>query len=278
MTDIGIIGFILIVLNVIFSYKGFKDVLFFDNYKFEVDKLLISKEYQRLITSGFLHVSWTHLLFNMFSLYAFSNLLESHLGAIGFLVIYFSSLIGGDLLALFVHRNHGDYSSVGASGAICGTIFASIALFPDLGMGLFGLPISIPGWIYGLVYVLYSIYGIKSQKDNIGHEAHLGGALVGLVIAIIIQPMAFTQNYFTILIIAMPTIVFIYLIISRPHVLMIDNFYFKTHKKHYNIDYQYNEERANKQKELDKLLDKISEKGIDSLSKKERQRLEELSK
>ena len=71
---------------------------------------------------------------------------------------------------------------------------------------------------------------------------------------------------------------FIYLIIAKPHVLMIDNFYFKTHKKHYNIDHQYNEDRANKQKELDKLLDKISLKGIDSLSKKEKQRLEELSK
>lgn len=278
MTDIGIVGLILIVLNVLFSYKGLKDVLFFDNYKFVVDKLLISKEYQRLITSGFLHVSWIHLLFNMFSLYAFSGLLESHLGAGSFLLIYFSSLIGGDLLALFVHRHHGDYSAVGASGAVCGIIFASIALFPDLGIGLFGLPISIPGWIYGLVYVLYSIYGIKSNKDNIGHEAHLGGALIGLVTAIIVQPIAFTQNYFTILIIAMPTLVFIYLIIARPHVLMIDNFYFKTHKKHYNIDHQYNENKVNKQKELDKLLDKISLKGIDSLSKKEKQKLEELSK
>ena len=278
MTDIGIIGLILIVLNVLFSYKGLKDVLFFDNYKFEVDKIFISKEYQRLITSGFLHVSWIHLLFNMFSLYAFSGLLEHHLGAGSFLLIYFSSLIGGDLLALFVHRHHGDYSAVGASGAVCGVIFASIVLFPELGISLFGLPISIPGWLYGLVYVLYSIYGIKSKKDNIGHEAHLGGALIGLVMAIIVQPIAFTQNYFTILIIATSTLVFIYLIIARPHVLMIDNFYFKTHKKYDNIDHQYNEERANKQKELDKLLDKISAKGIDSLSKKERQRLEELSK
>jgi len=278
MSDIGIIGLILIVLNVIFSYKGLKDALFFDNYKFEVDKILISKDYKRLITSGFLHVSWLHLLFNMFSLYAFSGLLESHLGTSRFLLIYFTSLIGGDLLALFVHRNHGDYSSVGASGAICGIIFASIALFPDLGIGMFGLPISIPGWIYGLVYVLYSIYGIKSKKDNIGHEAHLGGALIGLVMAILLQPMAFTQNYFTILIIAMPTVVFIYLIIARPHVLMIDNLYYESHNRYYNIDDKYNAERANKQKELDKLLDKISLKGIDSLSKKERQRLEELSK
>ena len=232
----------------------------------------------RLVTSGFLHVSWTHLIFNMLSLYFFSGFIEIYLGGIQFLLIYFASLIGGDLLSLFVHKNHGDYSAVGASGAVCGIIFASIALFPGMGVGFFGLPFSIPGWLYGVIYILYSIYGIKSKKDNIGHEAHLGGALIGMVVALIIQPSAVAENYPTILIIAIPTISFIYLIITRPHILLVDNFFFKAHNDDYSIDHKYNAEKNIQQKEIDYILEKISKSGINSLSKKEKEQLEEYSK
>lgn len=278
MTDIGIIGLLLIIVNIVFSYKGFTNAQFFEGYKFQVDRVLINKDYIRLISSGFLHVNWIHLIFNMISLYAFSGLLEIQLGGFYFLLIYFAALIGGDLLALFVHRHHGDYSAVGASGAVCGIIFASIALFPGLGIGFFGLPFSIPSWLYGILYVGYSIYGIKSDKDNIGHEAHLGGALVGMLLAIMIQPTALLANYLTILIITVPTMLFIYLIITRPQFLLINNQFFRKQKKYYNVDHEYNEAIVNKQKELDKLLDKINRKGIDSLSKKEKAKLEEYSK
>lgn len=278
MTDIGIIGLLLIIVNIVFSYKGFTNAQFFEGYKFQVDRVLINKDYIRLISSGFLHVNWIHLIFNMISLYAFSGLLEIQLGGFYFLLIYFAALIGGDLLALFVHRHHGDYSAVGASGAVCGIIFASIALFPGIGIGFFGLPFSIPSWLYGILYVGYSIYGIKSDKDNIGHESHLGGALVGMLLAIMIQPTALLANYLTILIITVPTMLFIYLIITRPQFLLINNQFFRKQKKYYNVDHEYNEAIVNKQKELDKLLDKINRKGIDSLSKKEKAKLEEYSK
>ena len=89
MKDTQIIGLILIVANIAFSYKGFTNQRFFDGYKFEVDKILIKKDYKRLVTSGFLHVGWTHLIFNMVSLYAFSGPVESNLGGVKFLLIYF---------------------------------------------------------------------------------------------------------------------------------------------------------------------------------------------
>jgi membrane associated rhomboid family serine protease len=277
MTETGIIGLILIIANIAFSYKGFINDAFFDGYKFEIDRILINKDYKRLITSGFLHVGWVHLIFNMLSLYAFSELIESSLGGLKFSIIYFTSLVGGNLLSLLVHRNHGDYNSVGASGAVCGIIFASIALFPGMGIGFFGIPYSIPSWLYGALYVLYSIYGIKSQKDNIGHEAHLGGALIGMTVALIMVPAALAENYCTILIIAIPTIAFIYLIATRPHILLVDNFYFKKQKKYYSIDHKYNEEKNNTQKEIDKILDKISDKGMDSLSTKDKEKLKQYS-
>jgi membrane associated rhomboid family serine protease len=278
MKELGIIGLILIIINIAFTYKGFLDFTFFDNYKFEVDKILIDKEYKRLITSGFLHVSWTHLIFNMMTLYAFSGLLENQIGALNFLLIYFTSLIGGEIVALIVHKHHGDYSSVGASGAVCGIIFASIALFPGLGLGFFGLPFFIPSWIYGILYIAYSIYGIKSNKDNIGHEAHMGGALIGMFIAIIIQPTSLTENLLPILVITLPSIAFIYLIVTKPQFLLIDNYFFKKHKSYYNVDHKFNEQKVNRQKELDSILDKIGKKGIDSLNEKEKQKLKEYSK
>jgi membrane associated rhomboid family serine protease len=278
MTNIRIIGLLLIILNFFVSYRGFVNFLFFDNYKFEVDKILVNRDYKRLVTSGFLHVGWSHLIFNMISLYFFAGLLEAQLGGLYFAIIYFASLIGGDLLALLVHRQHGDYSAVGASGAVCGIIFASIALFPGFGISFFGLPFSIPGWLYGVLFVAYSIYGIKSNKNNIGHEAHLGGALVGMLVALIIYPSAILENYLPVFLIIIPTVAFIYLIVTRPQILYINNFFFKTHRKYYNIDEKYNEQKLNKQKELDRLLDKISKKGMNSLTAKEKQQLEEYSK
>jgi len=142
MSGTGITGLILIVINGIVSYKGFTNPLFFDGYKFEVDRVLINKDYLRLLTSGFLHVNWGHLVFNMLSLYFFSGPIENNFSSFQLLLIYFTSLIGGNLLTLFVHRNHGEYSSVGASGAVCGIIFASIALFPGFGIGFFAMVIS----------------------------------------------------------------------------------------------------------------------------------------
>jgi len=118
MPNAGIIVFILIVVITLVSYKGFTNHLFFDSYKFEVDRILVNKDYKRLITSGFLHVSWTHLIFNIFGLYVFSEIVQVTLGSLNFLIIYFASLLGGELLSLLVHKNEGDYSSVGASGAI----------------------------------------------------------------------------------------------------------------------------------------------------------------
>lgn len=278
MAEVGTIGIIIIILNFIISYKGFKDFNFFEKFKFEVDKVLIDKELIRLISSAFLHVSWTHLIFNMLSLYAFCGLIERNIGEYNFLVIYLFSILGGKALVLFIHRFHGDYSSVGASGGVVGVIFASIALFPGLEIGFWGIPASIPSWVYGLLYVLFSIYGIKSGKDNIGHEAHLGGGVIGLIAALLIKPEAIIDNYIPILCILVPSIVFIYLVITRPQILLIDNLFFKQRENYFTVDQKYNDIKYNKQLEIDRLLDKIGKKGIDSLSKKERQKLEDYSK
>jgi membrane associated rhomboid family serine protease len=268
----GMISLILIIVTAFVSYRGFKDHFFFEKYEFSVDKIRLYKDYKRLFTSGFLHVGWMHLIFNMLGLYFFAGTLISIVGPFPFLLIYFASLVGGDLLSLVVYKNQGDYTSCGASGAVNGTIFATIALNPGINI------MFLPGWLFGLLYIAITIYGVRSKRDNIGHEAHLGGAIVGMLVAICLRPAALLENYITILIIAIPTLVFIYLIITRPHILLIDNLFFNTHKNYYSIDHRYNESKASQQQEIDKILDKISKRGINSLSQKEKKMLKDYSK
>jgi len=160
---------------------------------------------------------------------------------------------------------------VGASGAINGVIFGAIAVFP--GMKIFFMP----GWIFGLLFILYSLYGIRSQNQNIGHESHLGGALAGMLTAIAFQPSVLSTNTLTIVLLLLPTIAFMIIFITRPQLLYIDNHWFNN-QYNYTVDDRYNLQKKNSQQEVDRILDKINQRGINSLSRKEREALEEYSR
>jgi membrane associated rhomboid family serine protease len=276
MEQLGIIGLSFITINCIVSFLGIRNPALVDKYCFEVDKILINKQYYRLITSGFFHVGWMHLFFNMFSLYFFSSLLEGEVGHLIFLLIYLVSLIGGNLLALLIHKNNSYYRAIGASGAVSGIIFSSIALFPGMELRLWPIPVNIPSWIYGLIYILITIYGIRSKKTNIGHEAHLGGALAGMLLAIGFYPEVLKTNFLPILFITIPSITFIILFTLKPGLVTFD-FSSATKKQNYTIDDHYNEEKVNTEKEMDRILEKIHKKGMNSLSEKEKQFLNKYS-
>ncbi len=277
MPYIPFLTYALILINVYISWKGLTSNAFFEKYSYRVDQILVNKEYVRLISSAFLHISWSHLIFNMLTLYLFGEMLEAGIGSVQFGIVYLAGLMGGKLLSLFIHRQHADYGSVGASGAICGIIFASLALFPGMSVRFIGIPIDIAGWFYGLGYLIYTIYGIRSKTDNIGHESHLGGALIGMLVALAMHPAALLDNYTTIAIITFPVIIFMYIILTRPYVLFVENLYFTTHLHNATIDDRYNLAKTQKKKEIDRILDKINVKGINSLSKEEKYILDEYS-
>jgi membrane associated rhomboid family serine protease len=274
MENVGLSGLILLIIILLTSYSGFRHQDYFDRFLFRVDDILIGKEYRRLFTSAFLHVGWWHLIFNLVALSTFSEGLEYSIGTSKFLLIFFSSLLGGNLLALYIHRNHGDYSAVGASGAISGLLFASIALFPNIQLSILFLPISFPGWAFGLVYVLVTLYGIKAQRDTIGHEAHLGGGLVGMLVAIAFYPETLLSNALPIACIAVPSMIFLYFLVSNPAFLLIP---FLQKKKQLTIEEHYNGKKVDEEKELNRLLEKIHQKGYESLNKKEKEFLKEFS-
>ena len=267
---------LLLIITLIVSYKGLKDHSFYNRYSFKVAPVLHGKDYKRIITSAFLHVSWMHLIFNMVALYFFSSSIESTLGPVYFLIIYTASIVGGNLLSLFIHRHHHTYSAAGASGAILGVIFAAIAVIPGMRIGLFLMPFSMPGWLFGLIFVAVSIYGIRSRRDNIGHDAHLGGGLAGMFVALLMRPSVIPENIGTILIVALPAIAFILFIIYKPEALLVDNVFYRR-TKNLTVEDRYNLTRREKQQVLDDILEKIHRKGMNSLTKKEKMLLKEYS-
>lgn len=196
----------IIAANVIMSLKGFEDRMFFEKYKFNVGSIRRGEQI-RMFSSGFLHVDPTHLLFNMFTLYFFANAVIIELGQLNFIIIYMASLIFGNLLSLYFHKEEFWYSAVGASGAVTGILYAAILIRPEMNLYMFFVPIPIPGYVFGIGYLLYSIYGMKKRIGNIGHDAHFGGAVGGYAVTLIMMPSLFETDLGHIGLLAIPIII-----------------------------------------------------------------------
>ena len=201
-----VILLILIGCNVLISLKGFSDGNFFRQNEFHIGSIRAGQQF-RMISSGFLHVDIAHLAFNMIALYSFAPVITQLLGNLSFLIIYFGSLIFGNVLTLILHKNDYNYRAVGASGAVTGIIYAAILVYPDLAVNIMFIPIPIPGLVFGLLYLLYSIYGMKAKNDSIGHTAHFGGAIGGFLFTLIKVPSLFASEPFTVGLLALPIVI-----------------------------------------------------------------------
>lgn len=197
---------VIIAANAIISFKAFDDQYFFRKYEFHIGSIR-SGENLRMLTSAFLHVDIAHLAFNMITLYFFAPVVIDYLGTPIFLLVYFGSLICGSLLTLQFHKNDYHYRAVGASGAVTGVLYSAILLRPDMNLYFFFIPIPIPAYVFGIGYLLYSIYGMKAKRDNIGHTAHFGGAIGGYVITLFNQPHLLTENFLMVILLAIPIII-----------------------------------------------------------------------
>ncbi|WP_026976948.1 rhomboid family intramembrane serine protease [Flavobacterium tegetincola] len=192
---------VIILANVLFSYKGFNDLMFFRKYDFHIGSIR-NGDQVRMFSSAFLHADMTHLFFNMLTLFFFAPIVVAYLGELSFILIYFSSLLFGNVLTLYLHKNNLNYRAIGASGAVTGVLYSAILLEPEMTINFF-----IPGYVFGILYLLYSIYGMRAKNDNIGHTAHFGGAIGGYLFTIIKQPEMLTNNTFYVVALAIPIVI-----------------------------------------------------------------------
>lgn len=152
-------------------------------------------QYYRLLTSGFLHADWGHLIFNMLSFYFFGSYIEQLFAfmfgassAIWLIGFYLVAIIVSDLPTFFKHRHNPGYNSLGASGGVSAIIFASILFRPLTPLYLMFIPIPVPGFIFGIFYLAYSFYESRRGYGNVNHDAHIYGALFGIVFMIAVFP------------------------------------------------------------------------------------------
>jgi len=197
---------ILLAIIVLISYRAFKDPLLFNQLKFNVRVVQLG-EYYRLLTAGFIHVDYNHLFFNGFTLFIFGGNALYGLGTVNFILLYMVSLLMGNGLAYYYHKSNPYYTAVGASGAIMGIVYSSILMFPEMKLAIIFFPIPFPAYVFGVGYLIYTLFGIKSQNDGIGHTAHFGGAIGGIICTLVFDPFVLEKSFYTLLLMVGITLV-----------------------------------------------------------------------
>ncbi len=192
------VTFTLLFANIAISLWAFySNPIYFERFSEWPYQIIHQKRYYQVLTSAFLHANFMHLFFNMFALFSFGTYLETVFinsygeiyGSLYFFIIYFVSLLSGSILTVAFNYKNPGYVAVGASGAVSGVVFAYVLLFPTNTIGVVLIPM--PAYIFAFLYIGASIYGMKSKFGNIGHEAHLGGAIGGIIATLLLIQNAF---------------------------------------------------------------------------------------
>jgi len=185
---------VLILITVIVSILAWKKNYLFDKLRFNASHIVYDKEYYRLFTYAFLHGDGAHLFINMFVLWMFGNVIEQTYaywwgvkGIALFLFFYLTAIVISSLSDVKKHRENYSYNAVGASGAVSAMVFAFILIHPLEKLFILFIPIGIPAFIFGILYLIYSTYMSKKQRDNIGHTAHFWGGVYGFLFPILFK-------------------------------------------------------------------------------------------
>jgi membrane associated rhomboid family serine protease len=153
------------------------------------------RNYYTWISSGFIHGSYAHLIFNALTLWSFGFPLERAMGTPRFVALYLIGLVASDIGTYLKQRQNPQYASLGASGAILAVLFASIIYFPTQSIYFMIIPIPIPAWLFAIGYLAYTLYASHHARDQINHDAHLGGAITGLLFVGLTDPQAVSDAW-----------------------------------------------------------------------------------
>lgn len=194
---------IIIAITSLISFTAFKNAALVQKYIF-YPPALKNKQWYRMLTYGFLHADLSHLIFNMFALYLFGTEIESvfievfghKAGILLFVLLYFSGLFFSILPTYYKEKNNSAYRSLGASGAVSSIVFAYILVYPMSFMGIVFVPVYLPAFIFGIIYIVTSIYLDKNQHGNINHMAHISGGIYGIVFMYVVFAAFANVNIF----------------------------------------------------------------------------------
>lgn len=179
---------ILIIITALISISAFSSERIYNDF-IMYPPAVSRGQYWRLVTSGFLHADYMHLIFNMLTLYFFGRIVEviffNRFGSFAFILFYVLALAFSDLPTYIKHRNNTSYTSLGASGAVAAVLFSFIMLAPWETIYLFVIPI--PAIVFAVLYLLYSQYAARRGGDGINHDAHIWGAVFGIVTVLVLD-------------------------------------------------------------------------------------------
>lgn len=184
---------LILLATVIASIIGLYRPAFLARAMLRPYRLFRHREYDRLLTSAFVHADAGHLIFNLITFYFFAFPLERRIGSIRFAILYLLGMVLSEIGTCLKHRNDPAYASLGASGAILAVLFASIVYFPTQSLFLLPIPIPIPAPLFAVGYLAYSFYQSRQNVGQINHDAHIGGALTGLAFVALTEPSAFRR-------------------------------------------------------------------------------------
>ncbi len=184
---------IIIAIIVITSLAAFNSEELYNRLILWPRKMDNPAEYYRLLSSGFIHADYNHLIFNMFALYSFGGFVEELIG-VKYVVLFLSGIIIASLPSFLKNRNNSYYRSLGASGGVASVLFLTIYYSPWSGIGIIFLPIHIPCILFGGLYLAYEAYMAKRGAGNVNHDAHFWGAVYGLFFAFCVDP-SHGQNF-----------------------------------------------------------------------------------
>lgn len=181
---------LIIIITVVVSLVAWQNKNFLGRLVFDPIAITRHKQFDRFLTSGFVHGDGMHLLFNMITLYFFGRVMErfyiQELGSLGFVGFYTLAIIASSIPDYIRHKNNPRFASLGASGGVSAVLFAFILLAPWEIIYLFFIPI--PAIIFAIGYVGYSVWADKRGTGRINHLAHLAGAGFGVIATIAIEP------------------------------------------------------------------------------------------
>jgi len=188
---------VIVAVTVLVSWRAFNDRALLERLILWPPAVERRRQYDRLLTHGFIHADWMHLLFNMITLWSFGTAVEQvfseWITPIGFVLFYLSAIVVAILPTYMRHRQDANYRSLGASGGVSAVLFAFILFDPWSKLIIFPIPVPIPAFLFAVLYVGYSIWMDRRGGGNVNHSAHLWGAAYGVLFTLLLEPRVFAH-------------------------------------------------------------------------------------